>query len=115
MKVGLEQIAKTAHAVHLAYCEEVGLNTQPEWGKVDETHKAVVINSVEKIITGTVNTVEDSHDNFIKMKHSQGWVFGEEYNIDKLTNPRMVHFSRLTDHQRIKERLFFECVKSFKL
>ena len=109
----IEQIAKTAHAIHRAYCLEMGIPTQPKWEDVDNGHKAVVYNSIRHIINGTIKTVEESHNKFIESKYEQGWRFGEVYSIEDKLNPRMVDFSRLTLEQRIKERLFFECVSSF--
>ena len=109
----IEQIAKTAHSIHRAYCLQMGIPTQPKWEDVENEHKDVVRHSIRHIIKGNINNVEESHDNFIKFKHEQGWRFGEVYSIENKLNPRMVCFSRLTLEQRIKEALFFECVISF--
>lgn len=109
----IEQIAKTAHSVHLAYCKTKGLKTQKKWSEVDIKHKEVVYNSVKNILTGVINSVQESHNNFIALKFSQGWFYGEKYSIEKKTNPRLVPFKELTEEDRIKETLFFECVKSF--
>mgnify|MGYP003640624765 CR=1 FL=1 len=114
MNKKIKQVAKTAHATHRAYCIEMGIPTQPKWNDVESEHKQVVCNSVNLILIGHIDTVEESHDEFIKFKHSQGWRFGEIYSIENKINPRMVAFSRLTLEQRIKERLFFECVVSFR-
>lgn len=109
----IEQIAKTAHAIHRAYCLEMGIPTQPKWEDVENEHKDVVYNSIRHILSGNVKSVEESHNKFVESKYSRGWRFGEVYDIEKKLNPRMVDFSRLTTEQRIKERLFFECASSF--
>tara|TARA_R110002167_G_scaffold364713_1_gene587177 strand:- start:42 stop:380 length:339 start_codon:yes stop_codon:yes gene_type:complete len=109
----VEQIAKTAHAIHRAYCLEMGIPTQPKWKDVEKGHKDVVYNSIKNILHGAIKNVEESHDKFIQSKHKQGWRFGEAYSIENKLNPRMVDFTRLTLEQKIKERLFFECVTSF--
>tara|TARA_R110002126_G_scaffold29832_1_gene98137 strand:- start:162 stop:497 length:336 start_codon:yes stop_codon:yes gene_type:complete len=110
----INQISKTAHAIHLAYCKENNIPTQPVWEEVSVEHKEIVYDTVTNILKDSIKTVEESHDNFIKKKYSQGWIFGEVYSLENKTNPRMVDFSRLTLEQRTKERLFFECVNSFK-
>ena len=110
----LEQIGKTVHAVHRAYCKENNIPTQPKWEDVESEHKECIYNSVKNILNGNISTVEESHDNFIKLKISQGWQFGETYSIEDKLNPRLVEFSKLTLEQRTKESLFFECVNSFK-
>ena len=109
----IEQIAKTAHAIHRAYCLEMGIPTQPKWENVENGHKDVVYNSIRHIIQGSIKSVEESHNKFVESKYAQGWRFGEVYSIEDKLNPRMVDFSRLTMEQRVKERLFFECVSSF--
>ena len=108
----IEQIAKTVHAVHLAYCKEVGETTQPSWDKVSNEHKDVVRNSIIQIINGTVKSSEDSHSIFFQSKLIQGWVYGE-YSIELKQNPRLVLFEELKITDRMKEILFFETVKSF--
>ena len=109
----IEQIAKTAHAIHRAYCLEMGIPTQPKWEDVDSGHKDVVYTSIINITQGSVKSAEESHNKFIESKYAQGWRFGEVYSIEDKLNPRMVDFSRLTIEQRVKEKLFFECVNSF--
>ena len=111
----IEQIAKTVHAIHRAYCLEMGIPTQPKWEDVDDSHKEVVYVSIKDILKGSIKSVEESHNKFIESKYAQGWRFGEVYSIKDKLNPRMVDFSRLTIEQRVKEKLFFECVSSFHL
>ena len=108
------QIAKTAHAIHRAYCLEMNIPTQPHWDLVDNEHKEVVYNSIRHILAGNVTNVAESHYNFIKGKQDTGWVYGEEYSLKNKTNPRLCIFKNLTQEQRIKEALFFECICSFK-
>ena len=110
----VEQIAKTAHAIHRAYCIEMNIPTQPKWDEVENDHKDVMFNSIRHILHGEIDSVQMSHDNFIKGKIENGWVYGEKYSLENKTNPRLVEFNKLTLEQRIKESLFFECVCSFK-
>lgn len=109
----IEQIAKTAHSIHRAYCIEMNIPTQPEWIDVEHSHKDVIYNTIRNILHGKISSIEESHNKFIESKTSQGWSFGKEYSIEDKKNPRLVEFNKLTKEQRIKERLFFECVKSF--
>lgn len=110
--IDTKQIAKTCHAVHRAYCNESLLPTQPEWDSVDDSHKQVIIDSVKKILDGEITSKEQSHNNFVEMKKSQGWTFGN-YSLGDKKNPRLIPFEQLNIHDKIKENLFFETVKSF--
>ena len=108
------QIAKTAHAIHRAYCLEMNIPTQPHWDLVDNEHKEVVYNSIRHILAGNVTNVIDSHNAFVESKIASGWSYGNVYSLEKKENPRLVNFELLTTQQRIKEALFFECICSFK-
>ena len=108
-----EQIAKTAHAVHLAYCNEMNLKTQPKWDELSLEHQSTILDSVEKILSGEIKSKQDSHNNFLEFKKSNGWVFGKEYSLENKTNPRLVDYKNLSIDNKVKETLFFECVKSF--
>ena len=108
----ITQIAKTCHAVHRAYCKQMGIETQPVWDEVSESHKDVIINSVLKILSGEINSKEESHFNFVMNKEAQGWKFGI-YSKENKTNPRLLPFEELRIEDQVKETLFFETVKSF--
>lgn len=111
--MNIEQIAKTCHAVHLAYCSEMLFHTQPKWDELQNEHRETIIDSVQKIVNGTIKSKEDSHNNFIKNKKKNGWIYGETYSLIDKINPRLIGFDDLSLEQRIKEALFFECVTSF--
>ena len=110
----IEQIAKTAHSVHRAYCIANNISTQPEWDSVEQEHKEVVYNSIKSILNGEISSLEESHNKFVESKKSQGWTYGQQYDITKKTNPRLVPFENLNLSQKTKEMIFFECVNSFK-
>ena len=112
-KMNKEQIAKTAHTVHLAYCKEMGILTQPNWDDINESHRDMVLDSVSKILSGEISSREESHKCFLDHKLSDGWVYGKEYSLDNKTNPRLVEFNDLDEEQKIKDALFFSCVSSF--
>lgn len=64
----IEQIAKTAHSVHRAYCIANNISTQPEWDSVEQEHKEVVYNSIKSILNKEVLSDEISKGN-IKLKN----------------------------------------------
>ena len=57
---------------------------------------------------------EQSHENWLKEKYEEGWVYGEKKNTDLsvgcLTHPCMVPFSMLPKEQQMKDYLFFAIV-----
>ena len=91
----------------------MGLKTQPEWDELSDEHSEAILDSVNKIMDGEINSREESHDNFVVYKKANGWVYGEEYNLSFQTNPRLCEFKDLSLEDRVKESMFFECVNSF--
>jgi len=48
-------------------------------------------------------TPEQNHDNWMKMKASQGWVYGPVKDFERKTHPDMVPFSDLLDIEKRKD------------
>lgn len=109
----IAQIAKTCHAVHLAYCKSIDYPTQPIWEELTTSHKNIIIDTVKQILIGEVTSVSQSHDNFVAKKLEQGWRFGENYSMEGKVNPRLCPFNQLSIENQTKEILFFNTVKSF--
>ena len=107
------QIAKACHNVHNVLCENNGLQVTP-WEDKSPEHQAIVIDSLERILSGEFTSPEESHDNFVHMKEEFGWEYGDEYSTRKKTNPRLCDWSELEDIDRLKEEFFFAVASSFK-
>lgn len=96
MEEKIEQIAKTCHAIHLAFSKEMNIPTQPVWEEVEESHKNVLYDSIKKILNDEIKSVEVSHENFVLSKKKSGWVYDDVYSIENKTNPRLLSFNELT-------------------
>lgn len=49
------------------------------------------------------NTPEQNHDNWMRMKIEQGWVFGEVKDFEKKTHPDLVQFNELPEIEQRKD------------
>ena len=49
------------------------------------------------------NTAEQNHENWMRMKISQGWIYGVTKDFDKKTHPDLVPFVDLPDIERRKD------------
>lgn len=108
-----EQVAKVCHEVNKAYCESIGDDTQPSWKSAPEWQKESAINGVEFHMKNDV-TPEQSHENWMKDKKEDGWVYGEVKNPEKKEHHCMVDYNELPKEQRTKDYLFKAVVDSFK-
>ena len=104
------KIAKVAHEANRAYCETLGDNSQPSWFDALLWQKDFAMNGVRAIFDGTVTRPEEAHENWLKEKENDGWVFGETKDPEKKTHPCMLPFSDLPEEQQAKDLLFFDIV-----
>ena len=107
------KIAKACHNVHNVLCQKHRLQVIP-WEDKPVEHHAVVVNSIEKILSGEVESAEEAHDNFVNMKEEFGWEYGPEFSNKNKTNPRLCDWDELDGVERMKEELFFAVASSFK-
>lgn len=109
----IEQIAKICHGVNKAYCETIGDFSQPAWEDAPDWQKDSAINGV-KFHLENETTPEMSHENWLKQKIEEGWVYGKEKNPELKTHPCIMRYSELPKYQRTKDSLFKAIVDSFK-
>jgi hypothetical protein len=106
-------IAKICHNVNKAYCESQNDFSQPEWEDAPEWQKTSAMNGVEYHLDNDV-TPEMSHENWLKQKLDEGWVYGREKNPELKTHPCIMRYDQLPKFQRTKDKLFKSVVDSFK-
>ena len=108
------EIAKIAHEANKAYCETLGDFSQDHWNCCDQWQRDTVMNGVRAIEKRIVTEPEQSHENWLKLKEEEGWVYGKKKNSNKalgaLTHPYMLPFKELTHAQQMKDFLFFSIV-----
>ena len=111
--MNITDIAKVAHEVNRAYCKSIGDYSQPSWFDAPEWMKKSAINGAEFHMSGDYGP-EASHENWLKEKTEDGWIYGEEKNSDLKTHPCCVPFSDLPEKQKTKDFIFREIVHSLQ-
>lgn len=111
--MNIEQIAKICHEVNKSYCESIGDNSQPKWEDAPEWQKSSAINGVKFHLENDV-TPEQSHENWLKQKLEEGWVYGKEKDVEKKTHPCIKRYDELPKYQRAKDSLFKAVCDCFK-
>ena len=107
------QIARTCHEVNKAFCESIGDFSQPSWKDAPEWQKKSTINGVHFVLDNPYARSSDNHNNWMKEKEREGWVYGEEKNEELKTHPCIVPYDRLPAEQQAKDSLFIATVRSF--
>jgi hypothetical protein len=109
----IEVLAKIAHEANKAYCETQGDTSQASWDDIDEEHKDSARDGVRRILNDPNTTPQDSHQNWMDCKKSQGWTYGETKCQDKKTHPSMKPYVELSSVEKFKDALFHAIVKSY--
>jgi hypothetical protein len=87
-----EFIAEVRHIGWIAYQIAVG---QEYNEKINEDQMVSLLDGIEYLDANPDITPEENHNNWMKMKVSQGWVYGEVKDFEKKMHPDLVPFDDL--------------------
>lgn len=108
----LEQIAQVAHEVNRAYCQSMGDDSTPSWEGATAAHRNSMINGVRYHIENPGADPRSSHENWLKQKREEGWVYGPVKNESLKQHPCFVPFDNLPTPQKAKDFIFRQVVHS---
>lgn len=104
----IEEVAKTAHEANRGISEGNPLS----WDDSSEEIRQSAIDGVKSVINDPTITPEKSHNNWMRWRESNGWVFGEVKDEEAKTHPCMVPYNELPEDERVKDQVFVDTVKS---
>lgn len=99
-------LAMICHETNRAYCLTLGDHSQAPWYEAPQWQKNSVINGVEFHLANPNATPSLSHENWLKEKEEEGWIYSPIKNADQKTHPCMLPFDQLPPEQQIKDKLF---------
>lgn len=105
-------VARLAHEVNRAYCVATGDTSQIAWEEAPDWQRHSAVNGVDFLRANPNAGPEASHENWMREKIRNGWVYGEIKNPDAKTHPCLVPFGDLPQSQRVKDFLFHAIVKA---
>ena len=108
----IEDIAKIAHQANKAYCESQGDYSLKDWEQSPDWQKKSIINGVLFHLENPERTPEQSHENWLKEKITDGWKYGHFKDPDKKEHPCCVPYDKLPEPQKVKDYLFSAIVAS---
>jgi len=108
-----EQIAEVCHEANRAVTKHLGdVPVQASWDEADADMKASCVRGVEWRLANRDAPVSASHENWMKDRLSNGWVFGPEKNPVTKTHPALVPYEQLPDGVKRKDAIFTSIVLS---
>ena len=106
MKMEIEDIAEVCHEVNRNYCASLGDNSQPEWANAPDWAVESAISGVKFHIANPDAGPEHSHEEWLKGKTEDGWVYGKIKDAEKKEHPCFVAYEHLPADQQAKDYIF---------
>lgn len=107
-------VAKVCHEVNRVYCKSIGDDSQPTWDEAPDWQKLSAINGVLFHLKNPDAGPPGSHENWLKDKQADGWVYGEKKDPEAKTHPCMVPYDQLPKEQQTKDALFVAIVHALR-
>lgn len=102
----IEAIAFVAHEANRAWCAANGDASQPAWADAPDWQKDSARAGVRFHLANPDAEASASHDEWLRHKIADGWVYGPVKAPDQKQHPCMVPFDQLPPVQQAKDRLF---------
>lgn len=96
----IEFIAEVRHIAWVAYQIAAG---QPYNEEINKDQYESLLDGVKFMLENPSITPKENHDNWMKMKITQGWTFGEVKSFEKKTHPDLVPFDELPEIEKRKD------------
>ncbi len=104
-------IAKIAHTMNKQFCELMGDTSQVDWDEAPFNIRNSAIDGVVYVIEHPSAKEGEMHENWLRFKEADGWVYGDVKDPVKKTHPSMVPYSQLSKEDKIKDYLFLSVAK----
>lgn len=102
----IAHIAEVAHEANRAYCRMLGDNSQVLWNRAEQWQRDSAIDGVKFVLRYPSAGDDAAHTNWMNVKISDGWTYGETKDPVAKTHPCLVPFENLPRAQQVKDRLF---------
>jgi len=103
-------IAMVCHAANKAWCEANGDYSQKDWDEAEEWQRASALAGVKFRMDNPTAGPDAQHNNWLKEKEADGWVYGDVKDPVAKTHPCMLPFENLPEFQQKKDELFASIV-----
>jgi cytochrome c1 len=108
----ISKIASVCHEANRAYCETLGDMSQPKWADAPVWQVESAENGVVFHLNNPSAGDAASHENWMRQKSADGWIYGPVKDVEAKQHPCMVPFDQLPPEQQAKDRLFRAIVRA---
>jgi hypothetical protein len=104
-------IAQIAHLVNASYSLALGEDSHKPWAELGEEVQNSQIAGVEFRLANPDAPPSAQHEEWVKQKTADGWIYGETKDVDNKIHPCLVEFDQLPAELQAKDVLFTNLVK----
>ena len=102
----IEAAAKVCHEANRAWCELMQDFSQVRWEEAPDWQRESAKKGALFHFNNPDSKPEDSHNEWLKEKRADGWVYGESKDSELKHHPCMVAFEKLPQNQQMKDFIF---------
>lgn len=106
-------IAKLCHEANRVFCQSIDDDSQPSWDDAPYWQKNSALDGVRSLIKNPTFTAQQMHENWIRQKTADGWIYGDKKREKYKTHPCLVRYDLLPDNQKVKDHIFRSVVLGF--
>lgn len=107
-------IARVCHEANRAYCLSLGDGSQPAWDDAPTWQRQSAIAGVEFHLANPNAGPSASHEEWLRVKAADGWVYGPVKDPVAKVHPCFVPYDELPAEQRRKDVLFIAVVRALE-
>lgn len=111
MRTNPEIIARVAHDALSSFSASVSEFKYRPWHTTPEDGRDATIEHVKTILDNPDMTVEEIHEEWLRVKIEDGWELGPERDYKRKVHPNLVSFDQLSVYDVDKDRLFLAIVR----
>jgi hypothetical protein len=111
--MSITDIAEIVHEIQRVFCASIG-ETLPTWEEAGLNMRSTTMLGVHDLIHNPNATGGFSHEQWMKHKVAEGYVYGEVRDHVKKTHPSLIPFAELPHNEQTKDHLFVQTVRSLE-
>ena len=106
-------IAKLCHEANRVYCQSIDDYSQPSWDDASDRQQDSAIDGVKSLIKKPAFTAQQMHENWVRYKCADNWIYGDKKSEKYKTHPCLVRYELLSENQKVKDHIFRSVVLGF--